>query len=501
MWKCKFIGVKYPHIDIFDSVIKLWLVVSVLVLLLMSVSSCNFPVSTPTKPPNPRLISGGGSPTWTPLLPSEPTAITPSPAALTSTPPSPSLTPTFSFGTWPPPYLGNPGPAQVTAIPAAFPPLSGKETVNFLLVGSDRRALSFRTDTLVVVSFRPHDQSVSLISIPRDLYVYIPGWKMQRINSAYQHGELTSYPGGGAQLLKDTVGYNLGIHIDHIALVEFDGFRQILDTLGGIDVPLVCAFTDWHLIDPTKSDQYKDNWALFTIGPGVVHMDGDLALWYARSRMRSSDFDRGRRQQEVLRAIFNRGTHLNVIQNLPELYSQLSHTVITDLSLDNLLELTPMAYNLSLPHIRSYYINKSYVVGWRTPAGAAVLLPNQNAIQQLVSEAMSPPDENETTNWSTTIEIWNGTNTANMDVLAAERLHYSGFETTLSSSDHQENTQTLLYDFTPDQDAHQRAKLLYSLGIPPANLISNPNPESPSAYRLILGTDFNPCFDPAHLIH
>ena len=114
---------------------------------------------------------------------------------------------------------------------------------------------------------------------------------------------------------------------------------------------------------------------------------------------------------------------------------------------------------------------------------------------------MSPPDENETTNWSTTIEIWNGTNTANMDVLAAERLHYSGFETTLSSSDHQENTQTLLYDFTPDQDAHQRAKLLYSLGIPPANLISNPNPESPSAYRLILGTDFNPCFDPAHLIH
>ena len=140
---------------------------------------------------------------------------------------------------------------------------------------------------------------------------------MQRINTAYQQGELTGYPGGGAQLLKDTVAYNLGIHIDHIAMVEFNGFRQIVDTLGGIDVPLVCAFTDWHIIDPNKSDQIEDNWALFTLGPGVVHMDGDLALWYTRSRMRSSDFDRGRRQQEVLRAIFNQGIRLNVIPKLP----------------------------------------------------------------------------------------------------------------------------------------------------------------------------------------
>jgi LCP family protein required for cell wall assembly len=501
MWDYKFFGIICSHIDTFDGVRKYWLVFSTLSLLLISVCSCNFPVSTPTGTPNPGLVSNSGSPTRTPFFPSEPTAITPSPAALTSTPPSPSLTPTFSFGTWPPPYFGNPGPAQVTAIPAAFPPLSGMETVNFLLLGSDRRALSFRTDTLVVVSFRPRDQSVSLISIPRDLYVYIPGWKMQRINTAYQQGELSSYPGGGAQLLKDTVGYNLGIHIDHIAMVEFNGFRQIVETLGGIDVPLVCAFTDWHIIDPTKSDQNEDNWALFTIGPGVVHMDGELALWYARSRMRSSDFDRGRRQQEVLRAIFNQSIRLNVIPKLPELYDQLSHTVITDLSLNNLLELAPLAYNLSLPHIRSYYINKSYVYGWRTPTGAAVLLPNQNAILQLVAEAMAPPDENETTNWNTTVEIWNGTQTKNLDALAAERLHYTGFETTLSPADHQENTQTFLYDFSPDQDPHRSAKLLYSIGIPPANLISTPNPESPSAYRLILGTDFNPCFDPAHLIH
>jgi len=208
MWDYKFFGIICSHIDIFDGDRKYWLVFSTLSLLLISVCSCNFPVSTPTGTPNPGLVSNSGPPTWTPFFPSEPTAITPSPAVLTITPPAPSLTPTFSFGTWPPPYFGNPGPAQVTAIPAAFPPLSGKETVNFLLVGSDRRALSFRTDTLVVVSFRPRDQSVSMISIPRDLYVYIPGWKMQRINTAYQQGELIqpgythrSYRDGGIQRL------------------------------------------------------------------------------------------------------------------------------------------------------------------------------------------------------------------------------------------------------------------------------------------------------------
>lgn len=324
---------------------------------------------------------------------------------------------------------------------------------------------------------------------------------MQRINTAYQRGEMVNYPGGGGQLLKDTVRHNLGIHIDHVAMVDFNGFRQIVDTLGGIEVPLVCAFTDWHIINPNISDQYRSNWALYTIGPGVVHMDGDLALWYARSRLRSSDFDRGRRQQEVLRAIFNQVVNLNVIPKLPSLYNQLSHTLVTDLSLGDLIALAPLAYDLSPPHIRSYYINKSYVTGWRTPGGAAVQLPNHAAIQQLVAEAMAPPDEYETTNWSTTVEVWNGTHTPNLDVLAAERLHYTGFETILSPADHQEYNQTMLYDFTPGLDPNQSAKLLHSLGLPPANLISNPDPANPGAYRLILGTDYNPCFDPAQLIH
>ena len=111
--------------------------------------------------------------------------------------------------------------------------------------------------------------------------------------------------------LEDT--FHVGIRIDHTAMVEFDGFRRIVDTLGGIEVPVACAYTDWRLIEPTLDIYDENNWWLYTVGPGQVHMDGDLALWYARSRSKSSDFDRGRRQQEVLRYIFQKALQTDTL--------------------------------------------------------------------------------------------------------------------------------------------------------------------------------------------
>src|SRR5512138_435981 len=250
---------------------------------------------------------------------------------------------------------------------------NGQETVNFLLIGSDKRpGGSFRTDTMVIAILRPNEGQVSLISIPRDLWVSIPGWENQRINTAYQHGISVDYPGGGPGLLKDTILYNLGIRIDHTAMVEFDGFRRIVDTLGGVDVPVGCPYTDWRLIDPSYDPYNENNWALYTVEPGVAHMDGDLALWYARSRMRSSDFDRGRRQQEVLRALYARGLQLDALLHIPQLYGEFQSAVDTDLSLEDLLSLAPLAKDMSAPRIRSYYITRQEVTAWRTPGGAAV---------------------------------------------------------------------------------------------------------------------------------
>jgi len=380
-------------------------------------------------------------------------------------------------------------------------PLNDKETINFLLIGSDRRpGGSFRTDTMVIAMLRPKEGQVSMISIPRDLWVYIPSSGNQRINTAYQYGEIYGYAGGGPGLLKDTILYNLGIQIDHTAMVEFTGFQHIIATLGGIDVPVACPYTDWRLIDPSYDPNYEDNWWLYTVGPGMVHMDGDLALWYARSRMKSSDFDRGRRQQETLRSIYSRVLQTGTISRLPALYKDLTGIVETDITLTEMLQLALYAPKLTNADFRSYYIRPPYVTSWITDGGAYVLLPNEGPMSQMLQEAMAPSQravERETI----IVDIQNGTSFDGWAELAASRLNYAGFETHISPADRQDYTYSTLVDLNPVTDTNRNNSILSILDLPPANLATIPDANSPVDYRLILGYDYNPCFSPEKLSH
>jgi len=373
---------------------------------------------------------------------------------------------------------------------------NGFETVNFLLIGSDvRSGTSFRTDTMVIVVVRPNEGQVSLISIPRDLWVSIPGWENQRINTAYQHGISVDYPGGGPGLLKDTIQYNLGIRIDHTAMVDFDGFRQIIDTLGGVDVPVFCAYTDWRLIDPSYDPENENNWYLYTAGPGLMHMDGDLALWYARSRQKSSDFDRGRRQQEVLRALFSQTLKSDTLSRIPELYNNFKETVITDLGLGDILQLAVYAPKMTNADIRSYYIRPPYVSSWITESGAYVLLPNEEALQGLLTEALSPATQ-VVEKQSIVIDVMNGTTIPGYETLAAERLNYAGYETHIVPSDRQDYAYSVLIDKTGTQDS---TPILNVMGMMPGSVISSPDPNSKSHFLLIIGYDYQPCFAPEKL--
>src|SRR5512134_1327489 len=376
---------------------------------------------------------------------------------------------------------------------------NGQETVNFLLIGSDRRpGGSFRTDTMVIAILRPNEGQVSLISIPRDLWVSIPGWENQRINTAYQHGVSVGYPGGGPGLLKETILYNLGIRIDHTAMVEFDGFRQIVDTLGGVDVPVSCPYTDWRLIDPSYDPFNENNWYLYTTGPGVVHMDGDLALWYARSRQKSNDFDRGRRQQEVLRALFVQALQTGTLTRIPELYNNLRSTVETDLGLGDLLSLAIYAPKMTNADIRSYYIRPPYVNSWITDGGAYVLLPNEAALQAMLTEAMSPSTKT-VERQSIVIDVMNGTSIPGYETLATTRLNYAGYETHIIPSDRQDYAYSVLIDKPPAQDRAQSDPILNVMGMLPGSVISGPDPNSTAHYLLILGYDYQPCFSPEKL--
>jgi LCP family protein required for cell wall assembly len=376
---------------------------------------------------------------------------------------------------------------------------NGQETVNFLLIGSDRRpGGSFRTDTMVIAVLRPHDGQVSLISIPRDLWVYIPGWENQRINTAYQHGISVGYPGGGPGLLKETILYNLGIRIDHTAMVEFDGFRNIVDTLGGVDVPVSCAYTDWRLIDPSYNPNLEANWHLYTTGPGLIHMDGDLALWYARSRQKSNDFDRGRRQQEVLRALFTQALRTGTLARIPELYNNLKDSVETDLGLTDLLQLAFYAPKLTNADIRSYYIRPPYVSSWITSGGAYVLLPNEAALQQMLTEALSPSTK-VVEKQSIVIDVMNGTSVQGYEALAASRLNYAGYEARVIPSDRRDYAYSVLIDKTAAQDRSVSDAILNVMGLTPDSLIPASDPNSAAHYLLILGYDYEPCFRPESL--
>lgn len=438
------------------------------------------------------LIKNGSELTPTPFLPVESTpVITPTPVVF---PASDVQTDTF-----------RPNSAPVTPIPEPMPLLGDQangqgDLINVLLIGADRGSGSiFRTDTLIIASIRPKQQIVTLISIPRDLFVYIPGWTMQRINTAYLHGQMIKYPGGGVALLKDTIRYNLGIRIDHFAIVDFNGFKKIVDTLGGIDLPLVCPYTDWRVINPGGDLENPDNWRLYTVGPGLVHMDGDMALWYARSRLRSNDFDRGRRQQETLRAIYHKALHLNIIPRLPELYAQIEGSVRTDVGLNEVLTLAPMALKLDAPRIRSYYISSKYVKGWWTPQGAYVLLPKREKIEPMLQEAMSPPDRQTEARLLVVVEICNSSIKAGAEVLAAERLHYAGYETRIVPSEAGTVSETYITDYTGGQQPEALAFLLKYLGLNANRVRLSDHPGDQAAFRLVLGNDYDPCFNPAKI--
>jgi hypothetical protein len=267
--------------------------------------------------------------------------------------------------------------------------------------------------------------------------------------------------------------------------------------LGGIDVPVFCSYTDWHLIDPSYDPNNEDNWALYTVSQGVVHMDGDLALWYARSRKKSSDFDRGRRSQEVLRALYTRALQTDSISRIPQLYSDFSSSIITDLTLPDLLQLSPLALHLTNADIRSYYIGRDLVTGWITPSGASVLLPNGPAIQSMLQQALAfPPRTTETE--ALTVEVRNGTVNPGWDSLAVERLNYGGYNTRLAVADRQDYANSLLYDLSANPDLSRITSMLNVLGLPPAAFVPAPM-QMDINYRLIVGADYQPCFKPETL--
>ncbi len=322
-------------------------------------------VDTQTNPTSkiPQLVSipSGATPTPTPFQPLEPTpTFLPEVETLSTT--AKSIKPAEQKED------KSDGSEPIPTIPSG-----GR--INLLLLGSDQRPYSggFRTDTIILVSLDPSEGTASLVSFPRDLYVTIPGWTEQRINTAMGYG--------GFPLLAATMEYNFGVRPTHYVMVNFWAFTQTINSLGGIDVYAAQTLTD-----------HRDGYGYYTIPAGLNHMDGETALWYSRSRYSTSDFARTRRQQEVVMALFDRMLSLNGIEKAPELYDIYADNVTTDLSWQEIAALLPLAAQLSdTSRIEHFYIGPAEVTSWTTPGGAQVLLPNHGAIQSVLWQAIYGP--------------------------------------------------------------------------------------------------------------
>jgi polyisoprenyl-teichoic acid--peptidoglycan teichoic acid transferase len=382
------------------------------------------------------------------------------------------------------------------AMPDPMPMLdnAGYDIENFLLLGSDTTnpVNAGRTDVMVIVSVNRSAGTVSMLSIPRDLYVYIPGHRVYRINSAYGYGEHDGT--GGFQLLSDTIRYNLGIKIDHYARVDFSDFKDIIDALGGVEISVDCAIQDWRLKEPDLAQSVADNWQMFTLPVGVYQMDGDLALWYARSRRTSSDFDRGRRHQALLRALWGRIRSLNLVSQLADIWPQAIETVQTDIGLDDMLNLVPMALSLDPSRIASYTFRPNVETkSWLSPEGSDVLVPQRSAIRTLEQQLIEPPTEHQLVRENSRVEIVNASGTQSFGQVAADRLAWEGFVPQISTETPAYQAKTMIYDFTGQSKGSSLATLEAALRINNSNVVVTPDPNRAADFRVVLGGSYSSC--------
>lgn len=309
------------------------------------------------------------------------------------------------------------------------------------------------TDTIMLASIDPKTKRVGLLSIPRDLLVPIPGYGYRKINNAYAFGE-EALPGSGGVLAKKVVEDLFGMNVSYFIRVDFDGFRQLIDDLGGVTVDITKNFTDAYY--PT--DDFKTQTVTFYSGRQL--MNGEKALQYARSRHGSnsegSDFARGKRQQKLLLGIRDKVLSRGVATSPTKLlraYQTLSEHISTDFESWELLRLANMVKDVSSEKITRHTLEtapEGPLVA-RIIDGAFVLLPEsgswdelRDVAQNIFSRSASEESKKENT---LTIEIQNGTVIPGFAAGVAELLKRSGYQIVkIGNAQNRDYEKTVIYE-------------------------------------------------------
>ncbi len=205
----------------------------------------------------------------------------------------------------------------------------GKNVINILLVGQDKRTgqKRQRSDAMILCTINLKAKTLTMTSLMRDLWVYIPDHYNQRLNVPYKVG--------GFPLLNETLEYNFGVSADYNVEVDFSGFREVIDQVGGIDIELTSAEAKY--LNKVGNREFKDH-TVWNLQKGMNHLDGSQALAYARIRKIDSDFARTNRQRTVLNSLLEKARGMDAI-SLYNMAKSILPMLNTDLKTPQVLEL------------------------------------------------------------------------------------------------------------------------------------------------------------------
>jgi LCP family protein required for cell wall assembly len=380
--------------------------------------------------------------------------------------------------------------------------LSGEadDRINILLMGMGGKGHPgpYLTDTIILVSIQPSTNKISMMSIPRDMSIPIPGYGWRRINEANSFGETKN--GQGAKFASETIAKIIDQPIHYYVRVDFSGFEKLIDELGGVKIDVATDFTDTQF--PTKNFGYQT----VAFKSGLQKMDGETALNYARSRHgtngESSDFARSKRQQKVLTAIKDRAFEFTTFMSFRKITAMLNmykDNVSTNLQPWEIYKFYKLAKNFDSNNINNVVINDApgNLLFASNINGAYLLLPKDMSFKQLQNKVKTVFDSQiqkvaEAKVEPAKVEIQNGTKIEGLAYRTSVTLKADGYKITrISNADKQDLVQTLIYDLTQGKKQDMLNELKAKLNAQ----VVNPKPDwlvtenAQADFLIILGQD------------
>ncbi|MCL5410942.1 MAG: LCP family protein [Patescibacteria group bacterium] len=387
--------------------------------------------------------------------------------------------------------------------------------VNILLMGrgGDNHPGGLLTDSMMVASINIKEKKMAIISVPRDLLVPIKDHGQDKLNSAFAYGYKDYLDksckkkkqadcnddalASGSQLAKDTISNVLGIPIQYYVMMDFEGFKQIVDKIGGIDV-----YVDRAIYDPLYPDKTMQGYETFTIKAGEQHMNGETALKYSRSRETTSDFDRSRRQQQVIAAVKAQTLQAGVLANpkkVLDLITIIGDHLRTNFQPSEIKLLADLVKNLDQGNIISKVLSSGaggYLMD-DSSTGTYYLRPktgNFSEIQNMVKNIFSNTTENQA---SLRVEILNASKTPGLASKVASELKDTQFEIIAVKNSNDKIKNTVIYDYS---NGSNKTALDFLKNKYEAEVIKKTNSVNSSVdITIVIGDDFSVSSDKSEI--